>query len=728
MSATKHAKRSKRHARRVALRELRAAAGEERCFYAESDDPVELLAQGGDGGDSEDGGSSPRRFRMNVYGGGKMRPDGFPHPVVVELVGLSIMAGRRPILFIHDQKRPVGHSDKVTKDKSLIVEGALSVDNEDSRSIASSSDNGFPWRASVGMRIEKIQFYGAGESFRANGRTFRGPCYYVSKGEAYEFSFVTVAGDNTSSARIAANLAAGEIHMDFEQWLEAKGFDPTAVSDQQREFLQAMYDQENGTESSAAPTQEPAAAPQNVTAAAPSADDAVTALRESASAELRRHSEIGRLCAQYGNPTISVDGQDVNLQAHAVEHGWDATQTELQALRASRSQAPAAHTGRQDPATDQDVLEAAACLSLGTLNHEQLLATFGEQTLNRADPLRNIGLRELTAMACRAEGIHVPPVWGDGRETLRAAFTTQTLPAVFESVMNKSLLPIFEAITIYAMSLCRIARVSDFKQISRVRLLGSGKWEKVGADGELKHGTVSDEKFTNRAETFGQYLMLTRQDWINDDLGALDDLARYMAIMGSQVVDDEFFTLFLANTGNFFGAGNGNVGAGAAFGPSGLSALKTVFRKIKAGPGSKAKDKRPINITPTKLLVPVELEDAAFSLIGSANLIQENQDTTATAPSLTAPKNPHQGRYEVMAAPQLSDELYTGHSETAYTLFSDPNIVAAFELAFLNGVSRPTIERVEAPSNALGMGFRGYIDFGLSQQDPRGAAQDAGGP
>ena len=48
------------------------------------------------------------------------------------------------------------------------------------------------------------------------------------------------------------------------------------------------------------------------------------------------------------------------------------------------------------------------------------------------------------------------------------------------------------------------------------------------------------------------------------------------------------------------------------------------------------------------------------------------------------------------------------------------------EIVFLNGRRAPVIERVDAPPNTLGMGFRGYIDVGVKEQDPRGAVKVKG--
>jgi hypothetical protein len=40
----------------------------------------------------------------------------------------------------------------------------------------------------------------------------------------------------------------------------------------------------------------------------------------------------------------------------------------------------------------------------------------------------------------------------------------------------------------------------------------------------------------------------------------------------------------------------------------------------------------------------------------------------------------------------------------------------AIEIAFFNGVDRPTVEKADADFNTLGVMFRGDIDFGVKEQ------------
>ncbi len=83
----------------------------------------------------------------------------------------------------------------------------------------------------------------------------------------------------------------------------------------------------------------------------------------------------------------------------------------------------------------------------------------------------------------RAIGGHdIPRVFGDGTATIRAGFSTMSLPGILENVMNKTLLSAYESTPIAAFDLCSIGTVSDFKEISRIVCLalrlrkGRARW------------------------------------------------------------------------------------------------------------------------------------------------------------------------------------------------------------------------------------------------------------
>ncbi|MFN9419746.1 MAG: hypothetical protein ACK578_19925, partial [Pirellula sp.] len=581
---------------------------------------------------AEEGKPALRKFSMVAYTGGAMRLGGWPYPVVVDLAGMRVTRKARPILKDHDRASIVGHTDDImVGDSRLEVAGVISGVGNTAQEVIATCENGFPWQASLGANADKVVFIPEGKTANANNREFKGPVYIARKSTLGEVSFVALGADDDTEARIAAGQSGDDEDLDSEQADD----DSTDSDDSELDPVNASLDMGSKPKR-------------------PVTSGVVSKMRIEAAAESKRIAGIRKVCA----------GKHPEIEARALEEGWSVTKTELAVLRIERPKAPDQQASQ--PMYRREVLEAACCLSVG-LDETKLLKAYGERTLNAADPLRHIGLRELVAECARLEGFDVPRVFGDGTATIRAGFSTLSLPGILENVMNKTLLSAYESTPIAAFDLCSIGTVSDFKEIARYRLLGTGGFEKVAPDGELKHGKLSDQKYSNKADTYGQILALTRHDIINDDLNAFMDIPRQMGRSGAESIDDLFFTLLLKNTG-FFSSANANLltGPDTKFGPESLTVAKTTFRKQKAGPSNKAKDQKPINIRPEFLVVPVEIETDAELLMGSAQLMIDAQGTPTKIPV----DNPHRNKYRVISTPHLSDSYYQGASGSAWYLFA----------------------------------------------------------
>ncbi|MCC7407211.1 MAG: hypothetical protein IT442_04015, partial [Phycisphaeraceae bacterium] len=131
-------------------------------------------------------------------------------------------------------------------------------------------------------------------------------------------------------------------------------------------------------------------------------------------------------------------------------------------------------------------------------------------------------------------------------------------------------------------------------------------------------------------------------------------------------------------------------------------------------------DGKPIGVLPAVLLVPTSLSAMATQLYKSLEI----RDTTANTKTPVA--NPHQGKFRAEVSRYLGNSKFAGNSQKAWYLLADPADLAVIEVAFLNGQESPTIETAEADFNVLGVQMRGYHDFGVALQDPRGGVKAKG--
>jgi len=653
-----------------------------------------------------------RRFTMVAYTGGAMRVAGFGYPVVVDLSGLDLSRASWPVFVGHKQDIDdlLGQTDRVeVVGSSLVASGEVLGTSPRVERVVETHDRGFKWQASISAAVLDREFLPGGRSLNVNGARFTGPLIIARKAELGEISFVFVGADRNTSATIAAGdpAAAQESKtMDGHHTNGVVAEDTEGREDRDGQAVEPEVRRGDGTDEK---PQAPAAPSPDAAPPAAKASDSAAQIRAEVAAEQERIAAVRKVCGD-GHPDIA---------ARAIRDGWDVTRTELEVLRADRPEAPAAHV--PDRAMTGKVLEAACMLTGGLTDAERL---YDAPTLEAADRRfrGGIGLQELLIEAAWANG-YEGRNFRDSRSVLRFAFrpdvqaalSTIDVGGILSNVANKFLLEGFFSVERTWRNLCAVRNVQDFKTVTSYRLIGRDEYEIVAPGGELKHGTLGEESYTNKADTYGLMLSIDRRDIINDDLGAITTVPRKLGRGSGLKINDVFWTVFL-NSSGFFKTANKNylTGADTALSIDGLTKAEVAFLEQTDSDG------KPIGIMPAVLLVPTALSAMATMLQKALEI----RDTTSSTKYPVA--NPHQGKFRTEVSRYLANSTYTGSSAKAWYLLADPNDLPVVEVAFLNGQESPTIETAEADFNVLGVKMRGYHDFGCALQDPKGGVRCKG--
>lgn len=675
--------------------------------------------------------------RVNVlaYTGGLVKLEALPLPVVFDL-STTQAASNVVMLYGHDRELPIGHFDQIKINaNSIQVSGLISIDNEKSREVRSAATNGFPWQASVGVQSDNLEYVAEGSTVTVNGQTIDGPCYIARNNVLREVSILSIGADPNTIVSLNAKL--GVVAMTFEEWIKSLNFDPATLTPEQVSAMQDLFNQMSGSgvseEAKAKITANAkkflvAFAPKNTLPAnngnnsSGNAGNGTTGvidlnaelvrIRQAAAAEQTRIDSINRLSDQYLSPR-NADGL---IAAQAIQNNWTLEATELAMLRASRPTNGRVASGpnRVDGVNPYAVLEAAACQS-GMMQRPALEKVFNATTLQAAhEQYRGrIGLQSLLIEAAALNGYRGSTNFkAYHRDILKAAFSTMDAVNIFSNLANKYLLEGYNSVDETWRTISAIGSVPDFKTRTGYRGVGSFTFEQIGPDGMLTHGKMSDQSYTNKAETYGRMFAVTRQDQYNDDLGALTAIPRGIGRGGAIKFNKVFWTEFLDNSGNFWHSNNSNVSTGV-LGIAGLNAANGVFVLLKDPNGDY------IMGTPKYLLVPPVLMPTGMSLYRDTLIVSGN--TTAATNG-----NPWVGKFEPVTSPYMQDSTITGNSSAAYYLLADPNDVPTIESVFLDGQQTPTVESADVDFSQLGIQFRGFWDFGVKKQDYRGSVRSTG--
>lgn len=368
----------------------------------------------------------------------------------------------------------------------------------------------------------------------------------------------------------------------------------------------------------------------------------------------------------------------------------------MEKLIATRNdRAPAIHVAEQ--INSEKVIEAALCLQAG-LSSKIVEKNFDERTIEAGEKLKQTtSISEVVVEAAKANGYT-----GSHRIStaslpviLRAAFATHQIADLLSAVTNKFLLAGFNAVEATWQDIAAVRSVNDFKAINLFRLNGSFKFQKVGNGGELKNAAASDYKRSVAAEQYGVYSTITRADLINDDMNALSQVPQRIGRGAALSLNDVIWGEFQADNASFYQSVT--AAAGNALSMTSLKAAAVAFRKLKDTDGN------PLALAPSVLLVPPELELSAAELMSSSLLITGSDTTRGNANVLA-------GRYRVATSSYLTNA-------STWWLMSNAADLNALDVVFLNGQQSPTIEQVAVDADKLGIGLRGYMDFGVSKAE-----------
>lgn len=304
--------------------------------------------------------------------------------------------------------------------------------------------------------------------------------------------------------------------------------------------------------------------------------------------------------------------------------------------------------------------------------------------------------------------------------THRSAYqTTSDFATLLENVLGKVLLGAYATQPNTWEMFCGIDQVPDFRTSNRYRTGAVDSLDTVAEHAEYKNGVVPDgSKYAISTERKGKIFALSREALINDDMGALTNLATEFGRAAGRTIENSVYALLAQNGGlgptqsdaqPFFHANRANVNAtGSTLSVAGLDADRVVMRAQKD-----PNNKDFIELNPAVLLVPDALR-------GTAMVINDAQYDPDTANKLQRP-NMVRGLFrDIVGTPRLSS------TSTRRYLFADPMQAAAIVVAFLEGYGRGPLLESENGWRIDGVEWKVTLYAKAQMGDPKAAVTNAG--
>ena len=290
-------------------------------------------------------------------------------------------------------------------------------------------------------------------------------------------------------------------------------------------------------------------------------------------------------------------------------------------------------------------------------------------------------------------------------------------PAILDSTIRKSIVELYNAVPTTFQAWTTKGSLKDFKTTADHEYVigGMGDFLLVPENGELKPDKPRTELLPNRKlDTYGRTFSMTRQAFINDDIGFLTEVPGLYAQAAKKTIDKQVYSL-LYNNGkifdgvNLFHKNHGNLmTTGSKPTQASIQAIILQMQHQKDQFGEA------IYITPQHMIVPVGYEFELAVIMRSAQVVGSNNNDIN--PLYNYPLN-------IIQTPVLN--ALAGENEVPWFMVANTASAKHIQVDYLNGQETPTVRRMETPG-VLGFQWDIYLDWGISVRDFRGIAKNPG--
>lgn len=332
-------------------------------------------------------------------------------------------------------------------------------------------------------------------------------------------------------------------------------------------------------------------------------------------------------------------------------------------------------------------------------------------------------LRDLAVMCLSREGENVNDLIRMSGDDIYMKMTRQfynptaAFPAILDSAIQKSIVKIYQDVPTTFEEWTGEGTLRDFKTTDDHSYIigGSGDLLLVPENGELKADTPKTDKLpTRKLNTYGRQFSMSRQAFINDDIGFLTEVPAIYAARTKRQINrqcyralyhnEEIFdgkTLFHTDHHNLMETGSAPT----------VDSMKAMLIKMMT---QKDPFGESIHVVPETVIVPVGYEFLLDVLFNSDRLPgSANNDI-----------NPLRNRkMKVVSDGELN--ALAGDGVCPWFMAANWMTARGIQVEYLNGQKQPTIRRGEKPGT-LGFVWDIYMDWGISVRDFRGLLKNPG--
>lgn len=472
------------------------------------------------------------------------------------------------------------------------------------------------------------------------------------------------------------------------------------TEDETREFnnLQSQIDAARANQPAPAPAPSEPEPTQN--------EDAVRMAAQAA--ERTRISEINTMCRSFG----------IDPQPH-IDNGISVDECRRIVLEELQRNNPSGLGGVNITEDETDKFRNAAA--------DGLLLRMGnevEHPAAGANSFRAMSLRDLAIECLSRNGENTSTLLRMGKDELYSKLSrdffnpSANFPAILDATIKKTIVEEYQKVPTTFQAWTRKGSVTDFKATPdhSYVLGGVGDFELVPENGELKNSTPKTDLLPQRKiDTYGKQFSMSRQAFINDDIGFLSEVPAAYTRAAKRTIDKAVYKILVDNPAIYDGVALFDAEHKNLMSASSAPSQASIQSIILLAQNQTDPFGEPIYEVPKYLIVPMGYEFVLATIFNSAQVLgSSNNDIN---PLYNYP-------LQVIQSPWINT-LAGATSAKPWFMVADPASSKSIQVDYLNGQETPTFRRSE-PAGQLGFVWDIWLDWGITAVDYRGIYKNGG--
>lgn len=295
---------------------------------------------------------------------------------------------------------------------------------------------------------------------------------------------------------------------------------------------------------------------------------------------------------------------------------------------------------------------------------------------------------------------------------------TGAFPSILDQTVQKAYVAGYNNAPATFEAFTSTGRLKDFKPSRSEYTPGAaGDLLLVPEGGELKHDAPEDYKRpTRQLGTYGRQFTMSRQAFINDDIGYITTIPARYAAAARRTINKQVYQLMMGKGKIYDGselfckAHKNLIGTGTK------PTIESINAAILAMSLQKDQDGNAITIRPATIVCPVGYGNDVYAALHSTTV--NTTENTQAANALNRFEN-------IKVVEDAEVNVEAGDGACPWFVIANPMDAKFIEVDYLNGQKIPTIRRSEVPGQ-LGFVWDVYLDWAVTAIDYRGGVKNTG--